>query len=161
MLDSLSFCTIYIRRITDDDRKQVVFLSMIGPKAYQLLSSLVAPAKLGEKSYGELVKTMSEHHDPPPSEIVHHFKFHTRTLAAGESIAVYVAALHALGQTCVFGDSLEDRLRDRLVCGVNDDKIQHRLLGVTDTNLDFKKGFELAMSMEAADKNAHEVLSWP
>ena len=35
---------------TDDVQKRAVFLSMIGPKAYQLLSSLVVPTKPGEKS---------------------------------------------------------------------------------------------------------------
>ena len=94
-----------VNGITDDDRKQAVFLSVIGTKAYQLLSSLVAPTKPGERSYDDLIKTMSEHHDLPSSEIVQRFKFHTRMCALGESIAAYVAALCALGQMCEFADS--------------------------------------------------------
>ena len=35
--------TLLANGITDDDRKGAVFLSVISPKAYQLLSSLVAP----------------------------------------------------------------------------------------------------------------------
>ena len=93
---------------TNDDCMRAVFLSVIGPKAYQLLSNLLAPAKPGKKSYDDLVKTMSEHHDPPPSEIMQCFKVQTQMRVLGESIAVYVAALRTLGQTCWFGDSLED-----------------------------------------------------
>ena len=69
--------------ITDDDRKRAVFLSVIGPKAYQLLSSLVAPEKPGDKSYGNLIELLTGHYEPPPSEIVQRFKFHTRTRRAG------------------------------------------------------------------------------
>ena len=42
---------------------------------------------------------------------------------------------------------------------MNDDKIQRRLLAVTETKLDFKKDLELAAGMEAAEKNARELQS--
>lgn len=56
--------------VTDDEKKHTVFLSVAGPKAYKLLSSLVVPAKPGEKTYAQLVATMTQHHSPPPLEIV-------------------------------------------------------------------------------------------
>lgn len=145
--------------ITEDERKRAVLLSVIGPKAYKLLGSLVAPKKPGEKSYAELVKVMTDHYNPLPSEIVQRFKFHTRVRREGESMAAYVAGLRALGQTCGFGDMLDDMLRDRLVCGVNDRRIQHRLLTETETKLTFKRALELAQSMETADKNSRELQS--
>ena len=40
--------------VTDD--KVSVFLAIVGPKEYKLLSSLLAPVKPGEKSYAELFK---------------------------------------------------------------------------------------------------------
>ena len=46
---------------------------------------------------------------------------------------------------------VEQVLWDWLVCRVNDNKIQRRLLGVTDTKLGFKKALELAVSMEVAE----------
>ena len=76
-----------------------------------------------------------------------------------ESIANYVAELRALGQTCGFGDSLDDMLRDRLVCGVNDERVQRRLLSERETRLDFKRALELANMMESADKNSRELQS--
>ena len=56
--------------ITDNERKLAVFLPTIGAKAYQLLSSPTVPAILEEKSYDDLIKTMSEHNDLLFSEIV-------------------------------------------------------------------------------------------
>jgi len=42
-------------------------------------------------------------------------------------------------------------LRDRLVCGVNDSRIQRRLLA--ELELTFKKAYELAQAIEMADKD--------
>lgn len=42
--------------ITNADRKMSVFLSVIGPKAYKLLASLVAPLNPGEMSYVTLLR---------------------------------------------------------------------------------------------------------
>ena len=50
---------------------------------------------------------------------------------------------------------LEKMLRDRLVCGVNDERIQQRLLG--ESQLEFKKAMELATAMETADKNTRDL----
>ena len=59
-------------------KKHAIFLSTIGPQAYKLFSSLVAPTSPGEKSYADLVQVMKDHHYPPPSEIVQRYRFHMR-----------------------------------------------------------------------------------
>ena len=115
-------------KIDDGDRKRAVFLSVIGATTYRMLRSLVAPAKPGEKPFPDLMTVLSGHFSPKPSEIVQWFKFHTRTRKPGESIAKFVEELRALAEFCNFGDTLEKMLRDRLVCGVNNDDIQRRLL---------------------------------
>ena len=43
-------------------------------------------------------------------------------------------------------------LCDRLVCGINDSRIQRCLLAEPDLN--YKKAYELALALEAADKSA-------
>ena len=142
-------------RITDREKKRAVFLSVIGPKAYKLLGSLIAPAKPGGKTYEELVEVMMQHHNPPPSEIIQRYKFHTRQRHPGETIAKYVSELRSLAQTCQFGMTLETMIRDRLVCRVNNDLIQRRLL--SETSLDLKKALELALGLETAAKNVCEL----
>ena len=106
------------------ERKRDVLLSVTGPKEYRLLGSLLAPAKPGEKSYDELVEVLSVHHNPAPSEIVQRYRFHTRMKEPGETVSKYVSELRSLAKACNFGTSLEDMIRNRLVCGVNDDAIQ-------------------------------------
>ena len=46
-------------------------------------------------------------------------------------------------------------LHDRLVCGIEDPKIQWTLLAEPD--LTFDKAFELALASESADKNAKDL----
>ena len=99
-------------------------LSTIGPQAYKLLSSLVASAAPSKKDYRQLVQAMTDHHSPPPSEILQRYRFHTRFRQPGETVATYVSELWAIAQWCNFGELLQSMLRDRLV-GIDNEPIQH------------------------------------
>ena len=59
---------------------------------------------------------------------------------------------------CDYGDVLEDMLRDRLVCGINDERVQRTLLS-KDSTLTFKDALETAVALESARKNAEEIRS--
>ena len=47
--------------ITDESKKRSVLLSVIGPSAYKLVRSLVAPAKPKEKAFKELMTRHYNH----------------------------------------------------------------------------------------------------
>ena len=115
------------------------------------MRSLVAPSKPSKKTYQELIAALTAHFSPTPSPIVCRFKFHSRCRQPGKSIAVFVSQLRSLSENCGFGDTLEDMLQDRLVCGIRDDAIQKRLLAEHDLN--FAKAIQIAQSMEMAAKN--------
>ena len=63
--------------------------------------------------------------------------------------------LRRLSTDCAFGDTLSDMLRDRLVCGINEEKIQRRLL--QEVNLTFEDALRIARAMETAAKNSLEM----
>ena len=52
-------------------------------------------------------------------------------------------------------NTLEEMLHDRLVCGINDEHIQRRLLA--EHSLDFKKALKIATSIETAVKTSREL----
>ena len=141
--------------ITDQSKKKAMLLAMIGPSAYKLLHSLVAPTKPDEKSYNELVAAMAKHHNPAPSEIVQRFRFNSRSRKEGESVATYLSEFRLLAEHCNFRDNLDDMLRDRLVCGIENKSIQKRLL--SEVTLTLKKATELALAMETAEANAETL----
>ena len=51
------------------------------------------------------------------------FKFHSRNRKEDEGVATYVASLRKLSEHCNYGETLPEMLRDRLVCGINNEKI--------------------------------------
>ena len=101
------------------------------------------------------MKVLADHHNPTPSEIVQHYKFHTRGTEPGETEATYVSKLRSLVQECKFGNSFNDMIHNHLVCGVNSDAIQRRLLA--EPKLDYKKALEIAIGVETASKNLLEL----
>ena len=137
------------------EKKRAVFLAVIGPVTYRLLHNLISPAKPGDKTYQELVTTLTKHFNPTPSETVQRFKFNTRTRKPGESVSTYLAELRSLAEYCNYGASLEAMLRDRLVCGINNEKIQQRLLA--EAKLTYAKALELAQGLETAAQNMKEL----
>ena len=82
---------------------------------------------------------MQKHYDPKPSVIVQRHPFNTQNRLMGETIASYIAELHHLAEHCKFGTTLNAILRDRLVCGMEEPRIQRRLLAEPD--LTFDKAF--------------------
>ena len=141
--------------VTVPEKKRAIFLTVCGPSTYDLLKSLLHPNNPKEKTYAELKECLEKHFDPKPSSIVQRFKFNTRIRNSDESVATYVANLRAIGEHCDFGDTLELMIRDRLVCGINDTRIQRRLL--QEPNLTYKCAFETAQAMEVAAKDFQDI----
>ena len=141
--------------IKDAQRKQSLFLSSIGAECYKLLSNLLSPEKPASKSYSELVSVLKNHYQPKPSEIVERCKFNSRQRKPNESVSVFISELRSLAENCNFGTTLNEMLRDRLVCGINDDSIQKRLL--SEDPLSFEKAMKIAISLELASKNVSDL----
>jgi len=86
-----------------------------------------------------MVKVLSDHFNPVPSEIVQRFKFNSRVQKSGESVSMFVAELRAIAALCNFEETLEAMLRDRIVCGINDSAIQKQLLA--EPKLTYQKAY--------------------
>ena len=141
--------------ITDPDKRRSIFLVCVGAKTYKLVRSLVAPEDPKDKSYEDLAKLLQDHFMPKPSTVVQQFKFNTRFQQPSETITMFLAELRHLSEHCEFGITLDEMLRDRLVCGVRDIRIQRRLL--TEPKLTLKPALDLSLAFEAADKDASEI----
>ena len=76
---------------------------------------------------------------------------------AGEFVSTFVTHLHTLSEHCEFGDTLEDMLSDRLVCGIADSRMQRAMLA--ELKLKFARAFELAQTMESVDQDTRKLQS--
>ena len=137
------------------DKKRAILLSVCGPSTYVLIRSLVAPQKPTEFSFEDLVEKVNKYHNPRPSAVVQRFKFNSRTRQSGETVAAYVAELKKLSEFCEFGGALDEMLRDRLVWGIADSRVQHRLLA--ESSLTFAKALEIAQAMELATRDLKDL----
>ena len=85
----------------------------------------MAPTKLHEKKYNELVESMNYNHlKLKPLTIAERFKFNHRKQHKGVSIVQFLAELKKLAETCEFGVKFDEQLRDRLVEGLHSKSIQ-------------------------------------
>ena len=141
--------------IEDATKRQAILLSVCGPSTYQLIRDLLSPTKPTDKSFAELVTLVKEHQQPAPSFIVQRYNFNTRVQQPGETISAFVAQLRKIARDCQYGETLEDMLRDCLVCGCRDHRLQCKLL--SDPALTFKKAMTIAKSNETAEQGARDL----
>ncbi|CAC5419830.1 unnamed protein product [Mytilus coruscus] len=113
------------------EKQRYLLLSACGKKTYKLMRNLNCSAKSQR------------------------CKFNSRSRQPNESVSQFVAELRQISEHCDYKATLDDMLRDRLVCGIKEDRIQRRLLA--EPGLTFKKAMEVATAMEMAAKNAHDL----
>ena len=143
-----------------DDSQNVkrcaIFLSVIGPVTFALLEDLIAPASVSDGKYEDLVKVLSEHFEPAPSRILARYRFNTCDREEGTSVTAYVATLRRLARPCQFSaEVLDEMLRDRLVCGIRNSRLQSRLL--SEPSLTLSAALAIAQAFESAAANASEL----
>ena len=108
-------------------------LSSCGAPTYQLSRNLVAPGKPTDKTFDELIALVQDHH-----RHVHPLSCSVLTSTPelksqrNQLVSSYVAQLGKLSEFRGFKDSLKDMLRDRLVCGCKDKRLQCKLLAEKD-----------------------------
>ena len=101
---------------------------------------------------------MTQHLQPSPSQSVQRLRFNTRVRRLQESVEAYIAQLKQLAEHYNFGDvaRLNSMLLDRLICGINHEKWQQRLLAEGD-KLTYEKAHELLLALEAAEKQVKDI----
>ncbi|UYV65352.1 K02A2.6-like [Cordylochernes scorpioides] len=134
-----------------DEKKKAYLLTLMGSKTYGVLKNLCSPILPKNKTFDDLIDILKRHFSPKRSIIVERFIFFKRMQLKEESISDYLVEIKRLASSCNFGNFLEDSLRDKMVCGLYNAKIQNRILSEGDISL--AKVIEIALSMEAAEKN--------
>ncbi|XP_049527389.1 uncharacterized protein LOC119458790 [Dermacentor silvarum] len=131
-----------------EEKKLAVFLSVIGPRTYEVLKSLVVPAVPGDKSFEEVTVLLTKHYSPSCSVIAEPCKFNKRAQEEQESVEDFIVALKHLARKCDFGLFMQDALRDRLVAGIRREETQLALFA--EDSLTFEKACKIALDREQA-----------
>ena len=128
------------------EEKQVAYLlTGLGAQTYAVSKNLVAP-KI-PKDY-TIEKVLIEHFKPKPPVIAERFTFHKRDQLPGEPVNEFVIQLRRLARTCNFGVFLDEALRDRLVCSLQNSETQKKLLA--ESELTLQRAVDIATAAEMA-----------
>ena len=85
-----------------NNKRKAILLSLIGADTYSLLRNLLSPDKPADKTYAEIVKTLTDYFQPKPSATVQRIKFNNTTRKEGESVAQFLSTLlKAMSHTAV------------------------------------------------------------
>ena len=141
--------------ITDEAKKRATLFSICSVKTYHTIRNLAAPTAPGSIAYDDILALAKGHFCPTPDVTVQRYKFNSRVRGKDESVAKFVEELRHIALYCEYKDSLNDMLRDRLICGINNKRMQCRLLAEKKTT--FEDALKLALAMEAADKDAKDL----
>lgn len=142
------------RGITDPLKQHSTFFSVCGQATYSLAWAVLAPRDLVAVDFSEILEKLKNQYSPQPSLIALRHAFHTWSQAPGESMTGFITALWNAACDCKFGE-LEEMLRDRFVCGLQDEKLQKQLLAKG--HLTFQGAQEEALAYKFANWSAREV----
>ena len=137
------------------ERQVPVFLTLVGRQTYALLRDLLSPAKPADQTLKQLMDALRGHYELKKVIMAEQFLFHQRKQEAGETVAGFEAELRKLASRCEFGETLEEALRDRLVCGLREEVYRKRLLA--EPELTLSKALTIAQSLELADQNTRAL----
>ena len=98
--------------------------------------------------YDELFQMLTTHFCSALSEIVQRYCLFRQQ---GPSLEAFIVELRVGAECCNIEASFEEMIRARLVCGISNEQIQHRLL--SENKLTLTKALELSQSMELAKKS--------
>ena len=118
---------------TAEARKNLL-LSKVGPEAFRILVDHHRPEAVTTKTYQLLKNTLQRHYQAGICILAERVTFASRYRREGETVSQFLIALRAIAGNCGFGPSLDERLRDQLAIGINDDYWQRELFRLHTTN---------------------------
>ena len=108
-------------------KSKLIFLTVIGNETHSLSRNLLAPESPAGKTVKTLSETLTDHLKPQPLIIAERYTFYFRDQSENETITEYLAELRKLTLNCEFKDYLDQALKDRFVCGLQNNNIRRRL----------------------------------
>ena len=149
-----------------ESKQTGIFLTNQSPSLYKQLSNLAAqlstPKQINELTLDEIEKFLREQYDPAQFIVRERHKFWSDMgRKPGEAINELAARIRQDASTCDFTeitDPLDEAMRTRFMCSVNNEAVLKALFKVKPAELTFAKAVETALETEEASKVAKETV---
>lgn len=137
-----------------DDVKIAVLLSLLGDEGIQIYNTFEYSEGEDNTKLTTILAKFDTYCNPIRNLVYEHFKFFKRDQLPGETVDQFVTALRQLANTCDFKEK-DVLIRDRIVLGIRDLKIQERLLQNQDLKL--TEAISICRSMESSAATQKEI----
>ena len=160
------FRTFVTANSIPDNKQAQIFLTNQSHSVYKMLSNLAAqqqPVKsIHELTMNDIQTFMAEQFDPKRFVVRERFKFWSdMKRKPGESIPELASRVRQDAATCDFQsikDPLDEALRTKFICSVDNEAVLKTLFKLKDDELKFSNAIRVAQEVEEAAKVAKETV---
>uniref|UniRef100_A0A023FHF5 Tick transposon n=1 Tax=Amblyomma cajennense TaxID=34607 RepID=A0A023FHF5_AMBCJ len=129
-----------------EGKKLAVFLTVVGPRVYEVLKNLPVPNSPASKTYDEVTALLKTHYSPRKAVIAERCRFNLRLQLEQETVGEFIVQLKHLARSCEFGEFLDEALRDRLIAELRCVDTQRELFAAE--KLSFEEACKIALNRE-------------
>lgn len=133
--------------------KIATFLNAIGDDGLEIYNIL--PNKDKINTIKLLKEAFVRYCEPKKNVIYERFQFYNRNQKENEPFENYMLSIKKLVKSCEFGVQEADMVRDRIVIGINDSKLQEKLLQTDD--LDLTKAIEICKTFKMVKEQTKTI----
>ncbi|XP_045458931.1 uncharacterized protein LOC123669368 [Melitaea cinxia] len=132
-----------------ETRKAAILLNCVGYQAQDLYFNILKKSETSK--YEDIIVAFDDYFIPKQNEVLDTFRFNMRVQEAGEPFDCFYSDVTKLIRKCNY-EKLESRiLRDKIVIGLHEKKLQQRLLEVKDLTLE--KAVDICRSSELSEQH--------
>lgn len=132
--------------LKEDVVKINTLLNAIGPEAVEMYDTFDLTS-IERGTYATVTKAFADFCSARKNTVYERYKFYQRDQKEGESFDAFLMDIKILVRSCEFTDNQSEMLRDRIVMGINDKKVQTKLLETP--NLSYDIAVEKSRTSEA------------
>jgi len=140
-----------------DKNKVAMFLSSIGDEGLHIYNTFVFDDEALRDNYATVKQKFVDYCSPHKNVVFERYNFWKTTQSVGETIDAFVTTLRLHAKTCQFEQHRDSMLRDRIVLGCNDVRLQERLLREPDLTL--CKAINICRAAEATKEQIRTIKS--
>ncbi|XP_062714735.1 uncharacterized protein K02A2.6-like isoform X1 [Aedes albopictus] len=150
-----------------DNNKKNLFLALSGSVIFDEIELIYPGIEIADIDYADMISKLKERLDKVQPNMMHRHKFHARVQGIDEPAENYVLALKLLASHCGFGAHKDEAIKDKIVFGLRDQDLKHKLLMKDDMTLEEVEQMVIrtelakcrAKELEERDENPREVNS--
>lgn len=116
-----------LNKVTAETKKSW-FISLSGDDVFDEIKLLFPYQEVNTLQYDDIIKKLKTRCDKTDPILMKRYHFYNRSQGHNESGENFVLAIKLLAEGCNFKDFKNEAIRDKLILGLRDSDLQHKLL---------------------------------